>query len=187
MLCVVHSHVNMSCPTLCNQMDHSLPGSSVHGDSPGKNTGVGCMPSSRGSSQQSLNSQGQALSQNWTPGLLTPKIELLVTYVQLSNKRGLFCTRSILLIWSFGLDNTCIALCIAGWLAYLYHSSQSPLVAQLVKSLPAMGETQVQSWGQEDPLEKEMASYSSILDGRIPWTDESGGLQSMGSQRVRHN
>ena len=56
------------------------------------------------------------------------------------------------------------------------------LVAQLVKSLPAVRETWVLSLGWEDPLEKEMAIHSSILAWRIPWTEESGGLQSMGSQ-----
>ena len=50
-----------------------------------------------------------------------------------------------------------------------------------------MQETQVGSLGQEDPLEKEMASSSSILAWRIPWTEDLGGLQSIGSQRVRHN
>ena len=55
------------------------------------------------------------------------------------------------------------------------------------ENLPAMQETQVQSLGQEDPLEKEMATHSSVLAWRIPWTEEPGGLQSMGSQRLRHN
>ena len=50
------------------------------------------------------------------------------------------------------------------------------MMAQMVKSLPAMQETQVQSLGQEDPLEKEMATHSSILAWKIPWTEESGGL-----------
>ena len=59
-------------------------------------------------------------------------------------------------------------------------------MAQLVKSLPAMWETQVLSLGGEDPLEKEMTTHSSILAWRIPWT-EPGGLQSMGSQRVGHD
>ena len=58
------------------------------------------------------------------------------------------------------------------------------LVAQMVKSLPAIQETQVQSLGQEDPLEKEMATYSSILAWRIPWTEEPGRLQSMELQRI---
>ena len=57
----------------------------------------------------------------------------------------------------------------------------------MVKNLPTMQETQVQSLGQEDPLEKEMATHSSILAWRILWTEEPGGLQSMGSQRVRHD
>ena len=59
-------------------------------------------------------------------------------------------------------------------------------MAQLVKSLPAMSETQVRSLGGEDPLEKEMAIYSGIVAWRIPWTEEPGWLQSIGSQRVGH-
>ena len=61
------------------------------------------------------------------------------------------------------------------------------LVAQMVKNLPAMQETQVRSLSWEDPLKKEMATHSSILAWRIPWTEEPGGLQSMGLQRVRHD
>jgi len=61
------------------------------------------------------------------------------------------------------------------------------LVAQLVNHLPAVQETQVQSLGQEDPLEKGMATHSSILAWRIPWTEEADGLQSMGSQRIGHD
>ena len=61
------------------------------------------------------------------------------------------------------------------------------LVAQLVKTLPAMQETWVRSLGWEDPLEGEMATHSSIPAWRIPWTEEPGGLQSMESQRVRHD
>ena len=60
------------------------------------------------------------------------------------------------------------------------------LVAQMVKHLPTMGETQVRSLGWKDPLEKEMATYSSILAWKIPWTEELGRLQSMGPQRIRH-
>ena len=60
-------------------------------------------------------------------------------------------------------------------------------MAQMVKNLPAMQEAQVRSLGQKDPLEKGMATQSSILAWRIPWTEELGGLQSMGSQRVRHD
>ena len=61
------------------------------------------------------------------------------------------------------------------------------LVAQMVKRLPTMQETWVQSLGRKDLLEKEMATHSSILAWKIPWTEEPGRLQSMGSQRVRHN
>ena len=61
------------------------------------------------------------------------------------------------------------------------------MVTQRLKHLPAMWEIWVQSLGWEDPLEKEMATHSSILAWRIPWTEEPGGLQSMGLLRVRHN
>ena len=57
-------------------------------------------------------------------------------------------------------------------------------MAQRLKRPPAMWETQVRSLGQEDPLEKEIAAHSSILAWEIPWTQEPGGLQSTGSQRV---
>ena len=57
----------------------------------------------------------------------------------------------------------------------------------MVKRLPTMRETQVQSLGQEDPLEKEMATHSSTLAWKIPWTEEPGRLQSVGSQRVGHD
>ena len=60
-------------------------------------------------------------------------------------------------------------------------------MAQMVKNLPAIRETWVRSLGWEDPLEKGMATHCSILAWRIPWTEEPGGLQSMGSQRVRHD
>ena len=61
------------------------------------------------------------------------------------------------------------------------------LVAKMIKNLPAMRETRVQSLDLEDLLEKGLATPSSILAWRIPWTEEPGGLQSMGSQRVEHD
>ena len=61
------------------------------------------------------------------------------------------------------------------------------LMAEVVKNLPTIQETQVRSLGQEDPLEKGMATHSSILAWKIPWTEEPGGPQSMESQRVRHD
>ena len=57
----------------------------------------------------------------------------------------------------------------------------------MVKHLPTMRETQVQSLGREDPLEKEMATHSSILAWEIPWMEEPGGLQPTGSQRLGHD
>ena len=64
---------------------------------------------------------------------------------------------------------------------------RASLVAQMVKNLPALQKTGVQSLGREDPLEKGMATHSSILIRRILWAEEPGGLQFMGSQRVRHD
>ena len=64
---------------------------------------------------------------------------------------------------------------------------RTSLVAQRLKHLPARQETRVQSLGREDPLEKAMATHSSILAWRIPWTEEPGRLQSSGSQRVGHD
>ena len=61
------------------------------------------------------------------------------------------------------------------------------LVAQMAKCLPATQKTRVRSLGWEDPLEKEMATHSSTLAWKIPWTKEPGSLQSMASQRVRHD
>ena len=71
-------------------------------------------------------------------------------------------------------------------LAYLPQCRAS-LVAQTVKHLPAMWETWVQSLGWEDPLEKEMANHSSTLAWKIPWMEEPGGLQFMGTQGVGHD
>ena len=63
-------------------------------------------------------------------------------------------------------------------------SSLAALAAQMVKNLPAVQDTQVQSLGWEDPLEEEMATHSHIIAWRIPWTKEPGGIWSIGSQRV---
>ena len=60
-------------------------------------------------------------------------------------------------------------------------------VVQVIKNPPVMQETQVRSLGQEDPPEQEMATHSRVLAWRIPWTEEPGGLQSVGSKRVRHD
>ena len=70
---------------------------------------------------------------------------------------------------------------------YDNHISLASLVAQIVKSPPAMQETRVRSLAWEDPLEKEIVTHSSILAWGIPWTEEPGGLQSLGLQRVGHS
>ena len=81
------------------------------------------------------------------------------------------------LVFTFGLELISLATLILG----------ASLVAHTVKNLPAMQESWVQSLGQEDPLKKEMATHSSIRAQRVPWTEEPGGLQSMGLQRVGHD
>ena len=78
------------------------------------------------------------------------------------------------------------------WISWLWFgpfltTSQASLLAQRLKCLPAMWGTWVRSLGQEDPLEKEMATHSSIFAWRIPWTEEPGGLPSTGLQRVGHD
>ena len=69
----------------------------------------------------------------------------------------------------------------------MYTEKEASLVAQMVKRLPTTRETRVQSLDREDLLEKEMATHSSTLAWKIPWTEEPSRLQSMGSQRVRHD
>ena len=69
----------------------------------------------------------------------------------------------------------------------ILQTTLTSLMAQMVKHLPTMREIWVRSLDREDPLEKEMATHSSILAWKIPWTEEPGGPQSMGSLRVRHN
>ena len=70
---------------------------------------------------------------------------------------------------------------------FMFQKHWASPVAQMVKNLPAMQETQVQCLGWEDPMEKEMATHPSILAWRILWTEEPGGLQTMGLQRIGHN
>ena len=84
-------------------------------------------------------------------------------------------------IWKF-LVHVLLKPCLENFEHYW-----ASLVAQMVKRLPTMEETWVQSLGREDLLEKEMATQSSILAWKIPWTKEPGRLQPMGSQRVRHD
>ena len=81
------------------------------------------------------------------------------------------------------VDKNELIKCFEWFLTY----DRTSLVAQMVKCLPTMWETQVQSLGREDPLGKEMATHSSTLAWKIPWTEEPGRLQSMGLQRVGHD
>ena len=80
-----------------------------------------------------------------------------------------------------------IYLCYKVYLNTCMQYIKTSLVAQMVKRLSTMRETRVRSLGWEDPLEKEMAIHSSTIAWKIPWTEEPGRLQSMGSQRVRHD
>ena len=89
--------------------------------------------------------------------------------------------------WRFEREGTCVYLRLIHVCIWQKPTQFCSLVAQSVKNLPAVQETRVQSLGWEDPLEKEMATHSSILAWKISWTEESGGLQSMGSQSVGHD
>ena len=98
-------------------------------------------------------------------------------------KPGVGCRALLQGIFPTQGSNPCL-LCLQHWQAGPLPLAS--LVAQLVKNLPAMRETQVRFLGWEDPLEKETATHSSLIPRRIPWTGEPGGLQSTGSQRVGH-
>ena len=89
--------------------------------------------------------------------------------------------------WDFPGKSTGVGCHFGALWRYSSHTCFLVLVAQAVKNLPATQETWVQSLGREDPLEQKMATHTSILAWRIPWTEKPGGLQSMGSQRVRHD
>ena len=91
------------------------------------------------------------------------------------------CIMAVVYVWIYKHIHTHICASI------IYDHDMTSLVAQTVKHPPTMQETQVQSLGLEDFLEKEVTTHSSILAWKIPWTVESGRLQSRGSQRVRHD
>ena len=93
-----------------------------------------------------------------------------------------------LLQWIFPTQGSKPGLPHCRWILYqLRHHGSSLTLSSLSKNLPAMQETGVQSLCQEDPLEKGMEIHFRILSWEIPWTEKSGGLQSMGLQRVRHD
>ena len=96
------------------------------------------------------------------------------------------------LVWSCKSENPEFACPLILLLGHEFEQTPgdtewASLVVQMVKNLPAMQETWVPSLGQEDPLEKKMATHSSILAWEIPWTEKPGGLESTGSQRVGHD
>ena len=111
---------------------------------------------------------------SWETFPLWPSLFILSGAIFLSSPVA-YWTSSYLGGSSFGVITFCLLYC-----SYF-------LMAQMVKRLPTMQETQVQSLGWEDTLEKEMATHSSILAWKIPWTEEPGWLLSMGSQRVGHD
>ena len=100
------------------------------------------------------------------------------------------------LIKSLNSVSILIAYCVCVCICVCVHASSkrihkrnisgASLVAQMVKNMPGMQENWVRSLSQEDPLKKGMATHSSTLDWRIPWTEDSGGLQSIGLHRVEH-
>ena len=101
----------------------------------------------------------------------------------LVNKLGLFSIS----LFPFFLEPVLFIFCVLFFFFKLLFCIGYSLVAQMVKNSPAMRESWVKSLGWEDPLEKGMATHSSILVWRIPWTEEPGGLQPMELQRLRHD
>ena len=185
----VACQVTSVCLTFCNPMDYSPPGSSVHGDSPGKNTAVGCHallqgifpnPRIKPASLMSPALAGRffTTSATWeAPMWLTISVcKYLSKHIELDVFKWIvlhviykFLKCSIWCQENAGHYEACTLL-------------RASLVAQMVKHLPAMWETRAQPLGREDPLEKEMATHSSTLPWQIPWMKEPGRLQSMGSQ-----
>ena len=104
------------------------------------------------------------------------------------DSRGLWCV-CLVVAYRFSWPTACGIFLHQGWTPCLlnWQVDWASLVAQRLKRLPGMQESQVRSLGQEDPLEKEMATCCSILAWKIAWTEDPGGLPSMGLQRVSHN
>ena len=143
-------------------------------DSPGKNTGVGCR-----FLLQCMKVKSESEVAQSCPTLCDP----MDCSLPASSVHGIFQAR--VLEWGTIAFSTHSNYLRANFLLRSCpHHLGASLVAQSVKNLPAMQKTQVQSLGQEDPLEKEMATCSGILAWRIPWTENPGGLQSMGLQEL---
>ena len=105
------------------------------------------------------------------------------------NRKVLFCFVLFLIFFSFHIgEKKAYSHCHAWiWISFDRAHLWTSLVAQMIMNLPEVQETQIWVLSGEDPLEKGMATHSNILAWRIPWTEESGGLQSIGLQRVRHD
>ena len=153
----MHAKSLQSCLTLSNPLDCSLPGSSIHGILQAGILEWVAMSSSRGPFQ--LRNQTHVYCSSCLAGGFYTSEPLGQSYWA---KREALC----------GKTTT---------------THLTSLVAQTGKHLPTMWETRVQSLGWEDLPEKEMATHSNILAWKIPWTEEAGRLQSMGSQRVGHD
>ena len=123
-----------------------------------------------------LKSTGFGTTQNW-PAIPDSH---LISWIALSR-----LYKRIRKVWALDIDSIMLNL---GQITQPLHTSVSlTIMAQRLKRLPGMRETRVWSLGREDPLEKEMATHSSTLAWKIPWREEPGMLQSMGSQRVGHD
>ena len=163
--------VAQSCPTL---QPHRLRLTRVlyPQDSPGKNTRIGC---------HSLWDHNHSGILAWLPENSLPRYPTGTMKSTCPNS-----SPNLFLLYSVFSESASWVWdpCSEGPMLCLMVSS---LVAQMVKRLPVMQETWVQSLVQEDPLEKEMATHSSTLAWKIPWTEKPGRLQSMRLQRVGHN
>ena len=162
LLCVL---VTQSCPTLCDPMDSSPPGFSVRGILQARILEWLAIPFSRGSSQPRDWTWVSCIAGRFLTDWANREFGFCILTLYPANILKAFISLGSVFIDNFGAS----------------------LVAQTVKHLFAMQETRVRSLGREDPLEKEMATHSSILTWKIPWTSEPGRLPSMGSQRVGHD
>ena len=190
-------------------MDCSPPGSSVHGDSPGRNTGVNLpCPPPGDLPNPGMEPRSPALQAGSLPAEPPGKPRFNAGY-HISTDRAKRTVRATMLLSfstspAFSFDPTkwqhleppdlvpgshsCLSSCPIPLSRNLILSGTSQ-VALVVKNLPVMQETQetqLQSLGWEDPLEEVMATHFSILAWEIPWAEKPGGLQSMGPQRVGH-
>ena len=160
--------VTQSCPVLCNPMDYT-----VHGILQARILEWVAFPFSRGSSQPRDRSQVLCIAADSLPAEPQGKPKLQTSFY--FHPFFYWCVFSVLR--SYPVSHISITR----------YFSLASLVAQRLKRLPPMGETRVWSLGREDPRGKEMVTHSSTLAWRIPWTEEPGRLQSMGSQRVGHD